>query len=428
MSDNNHNHLAGALTEAVSQARSVNFAYSSVTLTDALQSEDRVVSAHAAVRLHKLGEQLTNLILTDPRFPGEKTKFIRHFDGSSQIYPHDIGRTLLTRALRHEGPDEAISWMLKVLGTKSATGSVVQALWGVSVDKEFQLTPNVQIAPFATLPDTRQKEIVRQSFMQMMRAPHSGGLGFREPKAVLIAKVTVDPVIVDSDDLEKRDNTENFFAMNNALTDITLALTAIGPRSSLTSAKWFSFDDPDLDEAGIGSGYSWPHIEILPIWPANFPLLDPVEAPQVVQDYLSLPEPVRRHVRVALHRLNQAQRRTNIGDQAVELAIALEALLGDSQGEMTHKIKSRAARLIGGTDEVRVANAKVIGKTYEIRSNLVHTGFPDIKKPPTIDGRKMSGKEIVNQAACICADLIKIMIKRGAIPEWRQFDVLEHLT
>lgn len=428
MSDDNHIDLAAALTKTVSHAQSVNFTYQSTPLAEALRREESAAYVHAAVQVHDLGKQLDSLIMADPRFPGERPKFIRHYDGSSQVYPHEIGRTLLTRALKHEGPDEAINWMLKVLGTKSATGSVFQALWGVSVDKAIQLTPDVRIAPFATLPDTRQKKIVHKSFIEMRRSPHSGGLGFQEPKAVLVAMVTVDPVIIDGDDLEVRDDNADLFAMHNTLADIALALSAIGPRASLTSAKWFSFDDPDLNEAGMGSGYSWPHIEILPVWPSNYPVLDPVEAPQIVQAYLALPEHFRRHIRVALHRLNQAQRRTNIGDQAVELAIAFEALLGDSQGEMTHKIKSRAARLLGGGDDERVANAQIIGKTYEIRSKLVHSGFAELKKSPTVRGRKMSGKEIVNEAARICADLTKIMIKRGAIPEWHQFDVLEHLT
>lgn len=160
------------------------------------------------------------------------------------------------------------------------------------------------------------------------------------------------------------------------------------------------------------------------------PVLDPTEAPQIVQAYLALHGDTRSKVRVALQRLNQALCRGNAGDRAVELSTALEALLGekDVRIEMTHKIKVRSVRLIGGENKVRMKNAVIIKKAYDIRGDLVHTGHVDAAKSYTICGESMSVSDIIDQAVLICATLIKIIIRRGSIPDWSIFDITEHTS
>ena len=160
----------------------------------------------------------------------------------------------------------------------------------------------------------------------------------------------------------------------------------------------------------------------------DYPMLDPTETQQIVQAYLALHGDTRSKVRVALQRLSQALRRDNVGDRAVELSIALEALFGDkhSKTEMTHKITVRAVRLMGGADEVRKKNAAIIKKAYDIRGDLVHTGHVNTAKTRDICGVSMSVSDIIDQAVLICVDLIKIIIRRGTIPDWSIFDITEH--
>lgn len=391
MNDITHALLYNELAAAVDQARKVKIEFPNISLLDALRSENRTLSAHATLQLYKLGEALNDIIKADPRFPGEQVKFLRTYNGSSQIYPHDIGRTMLGYILRENTVEDAIEWMLKVLNTRSASGSIILSLWGVPVAEEIQLTPNVRIFPLESLPDTPQKRLLESLPIKMMEAPHGGSLGYKAPESALLMTAVIDPVIVSGEEIENVSRLTDFQKAQDDIFEIALVLTAIGPRVSLTSAQWFSFDDLDLNDASTISGaYSWKPIEIMPFWQRDFPTLDPVEAPQLVQRYLGLPDNVRRQVRVALERLNQAQRRVNVGDQAVELSIAFESLLGDSQAEMTHKIKIRAVRLLGGNEEVRIANTKIIGKTYDIRSKLVHSGTVDLKKQYSIGDQHMS--------------------------------------
>jgi hypothetical protein len=218
-------------------------------------------------------------------------------------------------------------------------------------------------------------------------------------------------------------------AIRQEAAEATLALTLVGPRASIQAAHWFTFDDPDLVEASsLAPSRSQPMIEILPGRYHTYPPLDPDEAPVIVQAYLAPRGRTRDKVRVALQRPSQAQRRHNLADRAVELSTAPEALMGDNaKTETTHKIGVRSTRLIGGSDEVRRRNAAILDRAYSVRSSLVHTGQLDAASVKTVCGKRMSREEIIEHATSMCVDPIKIVLRRGSIPDWPVFDVTGHL-
>ena len=149
----------------------------------------------------------------------------------------------------------------------------------------------------------------------------------------------------------------------------------------------------------------------------------------MVQAYLALKPSVRDIFSVSIERINQALRRRSVGDKAVELCTALETLMGDSGNtEMTHKIKVRTTRLVGGTASVRITNAALLNETYAIRSKLVHTGKVDENRGKSIGGRELTRAAIVNETVGIAVELVKVLIRRGGIPDWTEFDVTEQAT
>lgn len=299
---------------------------------------------------------------------------------------------------------------------------------GVKVKGEIQLTQDVKIVPFEEVPDSEQKKWPTSAPLSHPMSPAMSRLPRTPPESALIMARRIEPFIFDPG--IQSTSTDDVLKTRELLEEITLVLTAVGPRAAILSARWFTYDDPDLQQASMMSG--WGHggrfREILPDQLNDYPVLDPTEAQQIVQDYLELKGDTRNKVRVALQRLNQALCRGNAGDRAVELSTALEALLGekDVRIEMTHKIKVRSVRLIGGEDKVRMKNAVIIKKAYDIRGDLVHTGHVDAAKSYTICGESMSVSDIIDQAVLICANLIKIIIRRGSIPDWSIFDIAEH--
>jgi hypothetical protein len=234
--------------------------------------------------------------------------------------------------------------------------------------------------------------------------------------------------VVSKPDEDSTEHNKEYLKTHDMFSEITLALTAIGPRVPLQVAHWFTFEDSDLQLANIlGSSRSQSLIEILPRFAPNPPPLDPIEGPAVVRAYLALSGITRDVVRVALKRLNQAQRRHDLGDRAVELCTALEALLGDNQkSEMTHKVKSRAARLMGGSVETRRRNAAIIGEAYDVRSSLVHTGRVE-EKTKEIQGETLTRTETIERAINIAINIVKLIIASGSLPTWAEFDVTEQL-
>ena len=120
----------------------------------------------------------------------------------------------------------------------------------------------------------------------------------------------------------------------------------------------------------------------------------------------------------------QALRRHDLGDKAIELAIALETLTADGDSnEVSHKVKIRATKILGGDGAARARNAKLISETYNIRSKQMHTGAFDAKRARMVAGVSLTPAEILDQAATLCADCIVAKIRRGSIPTWATFDI-----
>lgn len=381
------------------------------------------LSIATILQIHEFEKPLNEIIVKDDRFPGSSVRMLRNDGGACGFYPNFVSSPLVRRALQI-GSASAIEWLEKVLNTTAATGKTIQMLWGVPVGQEIQLTPEVKIVPIDKVPDSKNKQRLTQDSFSQSSSPIYSTLNFTIPPSALMMDGRIEPFAYDP---EKQPDFQDdaYLERHDLLLDIALALIVVGPREVISAAKWFTCDDPDLEYAQPDVRSSQ-MLEILPTRHADYPQLEPIAAQKVVQGYLALPGKTRDKVRVALKRLNQAQRRHNVGDRAVELSTAFEALLGDgAKTEMTHKIKVRSVRLLGGTDEVRKKNAAVIYKAYDIRSQLVHTGRVDAAKTETVCGHRMMVSEIIDNTITMCADLIKLIIERGSIPDWSIFDITE---
>jgi Apea-like HEPN len=413
------------LTNIYQKCKAMSFTETKIGILEALNHPNPEISHLPVVTLHDLGNQLSEAIVQDNYFPGKKVLMICTDSGYCGFYPNFVGSPLLRRALETNSPEDAMVWIKKVLATTAATGKTIHALWGVTVEHEIEITPAVKIVPIEKLSDSPQKSRLISPFFYLADSPIVSALHFEQPKSALVMARRIEPLIVGVDEQSSNLANEEFISIDNLLQDITLVLTIIGPRVALPSAQWFNFDDPDIERASLMSNARRnKFVEIIPIQIQNFPALDPIEAKEIVQNYLGLNESVRDKVRVALERLSRALRRQNVGDKAVELSTAFETLVGDnSTNEMTHKVKVRSVRLIGGTNQIRRKNAAVINKAYSIRSTLVHTGHVDTTKPVTICDEQMSVSDVIDHTVGMCVDLIKIVIRRKSIPDWSIFDI-----
>lgn len=409
--------LEGKLQEASA------YRFAPMGLLDVLKIDPQNFDSQAPFVLHDMSSGLEELITSDPRFLGRTVRMVRTLNGASGFYPSFLGPKLLQRTFDTGSASAAIAWLQKVLSTQVADGKFITALWNVPVASEVQLTPDVRLVPFDSLPHSGQKTAIENS--QFQTGIISNPLAWHPPSSALVVPYQVDNFVCDQEEKPVGDN--QFFVLHESVADITLLLTLIGPRVAIQVAHWFNFDDPDLEFALLGKSRGSQMMEILPkLTGQNSPVLNAEEAIEIIRRFNALTLSAKKKIKIATDRLRRALLRHQPADRAVEVSIALEILCGDTQtSEMTHKVKVRAVRLLGGNPSERERNRTIVTKTYDVRSKLVHQGSHDTK-PISVLGVSMEVDAVISEACHLCAELIKTIIRRGAFPDWLHFDINDH--
>jgi len=237
------------------------------------------------------------------------------------------------------------------------------------------------------------------------------------PEVALIRRVIVEPFITNAHEDQQPRSAEPL-SVYHLLDEVRNVLTAVGPSAPIQAVSWFQFDDRDLDDALFGAGRLVRHHEIMPMHYDAVSDFNCAQAVELVRGFYRLEAKLRRRLIVALDRLNLAIRRQSIGDRALEVCIALEAILSDGKGENTYKVALRSALLTGLGTEARAA----VGATYSLRSALVHDGVaPSMVK---VAGKgKTRSEEVVAEAIRVCADVIDAVIRRGELPDWYEYEI-----
>jgi hypothetical protein len=118
-------------------------------------------------------------------------------------------------------------------------------------------------------------------------------------------------------------------------------------------------------------------------------------------------------LRIGLDRLSQALRKGQKTDKAIDLGIALEAMLlhGIGRDELSYRAAVRAATFLGGSADERLGTFKLVRDAYQLRSSAVHTG-------KVSEGGKPLAVEVLRDASITCAALARKLIERGSFPSW----------
>jgi hypothetical protein len=128
-----------------------------------------------------------------------------------------------------------------------------------------------------------------------------------------------------------------------------------------------------------------------------------------------------KSLHVPLYRLNSAMAQVGIVERAIDLGIALEALLMHESGsdkrssnqEIRFKIGTRGAWLGGGTYEERNVRFTNLRALYGLRSVAVHSG-----RITTKDARELMMQ--LDAGEILCAELIERVLELGDWPDWNK--------
>ena len=371
---------------------------------------------------YELAKIVLPILEVQPEFK-DKAPMINVGSGQFGFQSQFVAPILVREARYRKSAKAAVTWLEKVLGTDSGKGLVIQTLWGISPTQQISLLEDVDLLPFESLPHSRQKErLTDTDWPQSARLP-TPFFTQKPPTAALIAKMEVRPFLIDAS--QKENSTDNSIAqVHPPLDDIRLCLALEGPSIIIPGPGWFQYFDPDLEAALIAVSGSYNSQEIVPLFHIFTDPPEPTTDVQaVVRAYMALkPESIKKKIRIALERLQQALIRSDTADRVLEISIALEALLGDSSGANTFKIPYRAAMLVSENVEERIENRAIIKTAYGIRNALVHTG----QSKRIRGGKGQEGKsleEVASSAATITALVIKRIIMRGGLPEWNRFEL-----
>ncbi len=304
----------------------------------------------------------------------------------------------------------AIDWLEGFLNGQYREGIEVLAVSGITVSEPFFVTDNVQIIPFSDLPQSFQKDELSDdadslSWPSLMRQPQ-----YVAPTIAVVSYHT-NVVRLGPELRLSPEYPPPFPFLVSELFDLASVLAVIGPCSPTPVATWIQALSPEhipVARMGYGAGTM-----IHEAWPRTNVMVSTVEVHAVAADFLALPKQTKERLSVPLSRLALSSKRMQRTDRAIELGIALESLLiaseGENNTEISYRVRQRGALLGSNTAQERTKISKLIGTMYSLRSSAVHRG--KVQESEDTD-------RILDDAAQLCALLIRQIIKRKGFPDW----------
>jgi len=368
-----------------------------------------------------LAKPVEEALAYQAEFEDGKEFTVLGYNCASHFPPGILALYLVDKARQIGSIQKTIELLQKVLNTSRTEGFLIMLISGVECLKCVPLLPNVDLVPVDLLANIVQKNWVRtKDFIQTLPTPYKRRFAEEQPTAALLCNLTIEPFIVNAQPKDVPEFTN--YKEYEILQEIQQVLTVVGPCTSAEVATWFQFEDNDLEEFCSTRVGHLSLSEIVPLWMKKHGEFDPDTAKRILQAFVKLEGTTKKRVLVAAERLNRAMRRSNAGDRATDLCIALETLLTDGQGENTFKVGLRSALLVGGDLPTRFHNRAIVGATYSLRSAVMHNGQAKEKVKVVKEGWKNSAK-VADEAVQITAVVIRKIIECQSIPDWYLFEL-----
>lgn len=266
----------------------------------------------------------------------------------------------ISRYAYWKGSDLAISWFKGIATCKETLIRHSGFASGVSTEKELSFSNGVILKQIELAGDSFQVRHIKSIF-------HS-----THPLELFFGNYSSHNCIIYKETNHNRTNNFPDNPVSNRLLedkeDILLGCILNKGLSPSLTVNWHEFVDSDLEKAETSQGFG------------GFPQDAPVSNGRSLNDddirnielFLCVEGDLKKSLRLALSRIGLAKRKSSIENKAIELCIALESLLNDGKSELTHKISTRAALILGREYSDRVRFRNLFKKLYNIRSSAVH--------------------------------------------------------
>ena len=329
--------------------------------------------------------------------------------GQHQVAPLDkyiVPASLIRRTRVLGSASAAVSELQGLIETDTATAELVAILAGVSVENSIDLAPDMQLIPYG-----------RTMLPGWMRSIEGAGHRLMDRRfadvpfaAAVVKRVSFSPVFGDDSQPAANGPVEHIAEVTALAMVIALSTTA-----TIGIARMYWGDaDPRLPFVTEPVAYGDPQwIEGSVDQPTA---IDEAALRKVVNLYLNFTG-AKDGIDLIIKRLNRSRRMWREEDRAIEIGIALEALLmhGDKtkNQEITFKLGLRAAWLLGNSLEGRLTIVEQVRDLYGLRSTAVHQG--KLSRTNDVLAREMC----LSNGADLVRRLLLTILERGQWPDWR---------
>jgi hypothetical protein len=373
---------------------------------DVLTEAKNQLDQHKGIRVADIGTQFLSdtfeRLAACPESDVFKNKWLILADGglsSAEIWSGPM-MFALSRLIDGGTPVEIINEIKKQIEENSAELIEVTEISGITTNEIVQIDDNTWVYPNKALPDD-------PSVATIFRR-RAGRMGFVDVNtAALVVKFKATPMLVDQAD--------NAFAERLSQQNQKLSVSRSTYRSMVRRALILATDGPvELNYSYIGAERSiFTGIGIRGRLHSYEPMINaPLDAEQTVDFLQALKRfPGVRGLEVAIDRIGSSRLPHDQEDIAIDLGIALEALLmhgeQESNNEIGYKLGLRAGWLIGTTVAERIETKKRVGDLYSARSKGAH-------------GAAVSAKFDAKDARDLVLSLVRAILNRGTFPNWAE--------
>jgi hypothetical protein len=325
-----------------------------------------------------------------------------------EVTPMFLASALVRRSKNLGNSKEAVQELLDLIRSNVLKGRIIVVLAGVEVKEVVQLTSDVALVPLSNLqpPAWIEKTLKEQKW------PLSHTFEPVEPKAALVAHVRCEPLFISAGQSGAPFPLTELDALRKTVSCIAVAC---GYPTAIFKV-WLESADPRLPLASPGIAYTEPR------WGNSAAAMHEIDAECVRATVLSYNnfKGSKDSLDTALERLASASGGWRREDRVTDLGIALESALMyapsanlNDNNEISYKLGTRAAWLMGIDPANRLAIFKQIRRLYGFRSQAAHSG----KVKVTATNWQAIDDEI-EQGITLGRSMVVALMKRGGWPNW----------
>ncbi len=315
------------------------------------------------------------------------------------------------------GSESAVRRLEEFVEGKHRAVLEILALTGIAVEEKIELPRGVSLVPFASVPQSDLTDLLAPEPVSVFEDSMRREL-VPVPSAALVIEIE-DGVELLEEFPNPLDNPPDL-STQVLLHRIAECLTLLGPSCPAEVTQWVQLGSPEnVPILGTGYGYGNSFQEVYPREITT--LKDHEEVRELVERYLDLDDELATKLAIPIRRLNMAMRRADVVDKAIELGIALEALLTADRPDdapVSYLLKVRGAWLGGGPLQERKENRKLLDDAYDLRSQAVHSGKLKVSKKLPAEKARERADEILGKSVVLCAKLLRTVIEWGSVPDW----------